>query len=409
MGKLKVVKLVLACALLAAQAAAQASTQAPTSDPERIFAHAVQLHQQGDFQGAIIEYEAFLALSPNRPDAHSNLGAALAHLGRYEDAIAEYKRALSIQGRNPGIRFNLALALYKTAHFSEAAGELAQVIAGQPDNKNAILVVADCHLRMGEFKKVIDLLTPLDVGGNADRTVAYLLGTALINDNQVEKGQVYINRILGENDSAEGHVMMGAAHLMAREYKEAIAEFQHAFELNSKLPTVHSLYARAMLGFGDRVAAIAAFKTELEIDPNDFDSNVYIGMLLKQDEKYDDALAYLKRAALVRPGDVNVLYYLGSLYVSQGKAAEASPLLEQVVKAAPDFTEAHVSLATAYYRLKRKEEGDRERAIIQKLNAQKQAAAPGAKEELGPAYRGEPASVGPKPPSPPEKQTEKKP
>jgi len=63
--------------------------------------------------------------------------------------------------------------------------------------------------------------------------------------------------------------------------------------------------------------------------------------------------------------------------------------LEAVVKQPPDFVEAHVSLATAYYRLKRREEGDSERATIQKLNAIQQAKAPGAKDELGPAYRGE--------------------
>ena len=84
-------------------------------------------------------------------------------------------------------------------------------------------------------------------------------------------------------------------------------------------------------------------------------------------------------------------------------------MLEQAVKAAPDFTEAHVSLATVYYRLKRKEDGDRERAIIQKLNAQKQAAAPGAREDLGPAYRGEPTPGAQKPPNPQDKQPEKKP
>ena len=64
-------------------------------------------------------------------------------------------------------------------------------------------------------------------------------------------------------------------------------------------------------------------------------------------------------------------------------------MFEEVVSEAPDFVEAHVSLATAYYRLKRKEDGDRQRAIIQKLNAERQARAPGAQNGLGPAYRGE--------------------
>ena len=62
-----------------------------------------------------------------------------------------------------------------------------------------------------------------------------------------------------------------------------------------------------------------------------------------------------------------------------GKIEEARMALERLTKESPQFVEAHVSLATVYYRLKRKEDGDRERAIVLKLNAEKQAAEPGAK------------------------------
>ena len=43
------------------------------------------------------------------------------------------------------------------------------------------------------------------------------------------------------------------------------------------------------------------------------------------------------------------------------------------MKEAPVFTEAHVTLATVYYRLKRKADGDRERSIVLKLNGEAQA------------------------------------
>ena len=58
------------------------------------------------------------------------------------------------------------------------------------------------------------------------------------------------------------------------------------------------------------------------------------------------------------------------------EVALAENELSAIVREAPKFTEAHVLLATAYYRLKRKEDGDRERAVVQKLNAETQAAQP---------------------------------
>ena len=54
-------------------------------------------------------------------------------------------------------------------------------------------------------------------------------------------------------------------------------------------------------------------------------------------------------------------------------------LLEAIVEEAPNLVEVHVQLATAYNRLKRTADADRERAIIDQLNAEAQAKQPGSK------------------------------
>jgi hypothetical protein len=48
---------------------------------------------------------------------------------------------------------------------------------------------------------------------------------------------------------------------------------------------------------------------------------------------------------------------------------------------APDLVDVHVQLATAYNRLKRKDDADRERAIIDRLNAEAQAKQRGGKNQ----------------------------
>ena len=75
----------------------------------------------------------------------------------------------------------------------------------------------------------------------------------------------------------------------------------------------------------------------------------------------------------VRPNDPGVRYQLASITLHEGKLEDARRDLEAIVKESPEFTEAHVTLATVYYRLNRKLDGDRERAIVQKLNAATQA------------------------------------
>ena len=97
-----------------------------------------------------------------------------------------------------------------------------------------------------------------------------------------------------------------------------------------------------------------------------------------------------------RPGEPAAAYQVGSLRLQLGQTDGAREVLERVVSAAPDFLEAHVSLALVYYRLKRKADGDRERDIVRELERKAQEQQPGARAG-GEAYRGEPRLPAPAP------------
>ena len=376
-------------ALFAGQALAQGSAAV-----DREFERATQLHQSGDLQGAVRAYTAILEKHPARIDVRSNLGAAYSALGRYEQAIEQYKRALLIDGTNPAIRFNLAMAYYKAAWFTEAASELERFVAAVPNNPqtvNAQLVLADSYVRLGEYKKVIQGLSPIADADPSNRTVAYLLGSALIGDGQLDRGQAIIDGMFRHEDSAEAHLLMGSILLLADEAQKALKEAERAIELNPKLPGVQAWHGRVLMRLGDTEKAKAAFRTELAANANEFESHLYIGMLLRHDKEIDEALSHLKRAIQLRPRDQYARYHLAAVYAAAGKPADALPFLEGVLKEHADFVEARVLLASVYYRLNRKEDGDREKALIQKSNAEQQAKQPGA-------HVGEPSPT-PKPPA----------
>jgi tetratricopeptide (TPR) repeat protein len=361
-----------------------AMAQARSMDVDRAFANATRLHEAGDLEGAVRGYQAILASHPERVDVRSNLGAAYSRLGRYEDAIEQYKLALASDSRNQTIRRNLALAYYKAALFAEAAGELERFIGSAPEGlaerKEAVLLLADCLVRLGEYKKVIDLLSPFAASDPDNRTIAYVLGSALVGDAQVQRGQVLIDRVFRGDDSAEARLLIGSILLLADDGQTAIKELERAIELNPKLPTLRAWYGRALMRMGDSEKARSAFKSELSDYPNDFDANLFMGVLLKQDRSLDEAFGYLSRAIRLRPRDSYARYHLGALYTTMGRPGEARVLIEGVVKEYPDFVEARVLLASVYYRLNRKADGDRERDIVEKLNAEQQSKQPGAQD-----------------------------
>jgi tetratricopeptide (TPR) repeat protein len=346
--------------------------------PGDLLKEAATLHRAGQLEQAIEDYRLFLEKYPDVAPVRSDLGAALAGAGRYEEAITEYKRALQLKPL-PQVRLNLALAYYKTTRLSLAVAELKKVREEMPGDLRPVLLETDCYLRLGEHKKVIELLTPVQQTNGDDLAIVYMLGTALVRDGQTAKGQILIDRILKNGDSAEARLLLGTTKLMVNDFAGALVDLQKAVELNPALPEVYAYYGVALLSTGDQAAAQEAFEHALRDDPNNFDANLRMGMLLRKDEKYDQALKYIHHALEIRPGDVGVRYQIASIEMSVGQVKEARGHLESLVAEAPNFTEAHVSLATAYYREKRKADGDRERAIVEKLNAEKQANEKGVK------------------------------
>lgn len=349
---------------------------APQDDADDL-RRAIAMHQAGDFNKAIEGYQIYLKAHPEASGVRSNLGAALAHEGRIEEAIREYGLALDSEPGNSKARLNLALAEYKIGRIRKAALNLETVHTAEPENEQVTLLLAECDLRIGGYKKTIALLDGPGMSAGNELAVAYLLGTALIRDNQIDRGQFYINRILKNGESAEARLLLGTAKMMGNDYKGAREDLARSIQLNPKLPEAHSYLGLTLLRTGDIGGAEGAFRGELANDPQNFDANLQLGGLLRQDQRYADSRPLLRRALAMRPDDFGVRYQLAAMDLEEDHAAEAQMELEKLTKEAPTFVQAHVTLATAYYRLQRKEDGDRERETIRKLNAATQAKQPG--------------------------------
>lgn len=361
------------------QAVAQAPASAPSAhDLETLFKTANDLQASGQYEAAADAYRRFLDSQPKNVEALSNLGVVLVHLGAFDEAIASYRKALEIAYRNVPIRMNLALAYYKAGRCAEALPEFETVLGSNPGQANVMLLKGDCLVQLGEYENAVALLKPLEATLGTERVFNYVYGMALLQAKHTEAGLAQIDRILKDGDAPEAHLMLGLSHRTAGDYAVARDEFKKAVDANPDLPLAHSLYGQALLSTGDREGARQAFETELKKNPVDFDANLYMGVILKEDSRLDAAEAYFDRALQLRPGDPGVRYQLATVHLGRGENEQALRLLEPLVKESPDFIEARVSLATVYYRLKRREDGDRQRAAVAELNKAAQAKQPTA-------------------------------
>ncbi len=357
-------------------------SQGQTVSPEESLRQAMQLQQSGDLEGAVRGYREFLAAHPNEAAVHSNLGVLLARLGRYDEAVSEYKKAADLDPNNAGIYLNLGLAHYKAGRIPEAAAIFAHARELAPDNSQATLLLADCYLRLGENKKVIALLTPVERQNAGDLAIAYLMGVALIRDGQVQEGQTRVGKILGNGDSAEARFLLGTQMFASGDFPAAVKQFAGAVELNPNLPDLQASYGQALLNTGDPDAAASAFQKELETDPNHFEANFYLAQIFIARQRWADAEPLVQRALTARPDSLEARLQLADLQVGQDKPDQALATLKAAEKLWPQSAAIHEKLAQTHERLYQRAAADREKKLAASLQpaSQKTAAGPTAGE-----------------------------
>jgi tetratricopeptide (TPR) repeat protein len=362
--------------ILAALTALGAQTTAHGQSSEELYKEAIAAYERGQIPQSILLYEQLVKQQPDSIPVRTNLGVALVQVGRYQEALFQYQEALKRDPGNVVVHLNLALAWYKQAEFDKAAMELENLRGEHPDNQQTLYLLADCYLRLGRNRDVVELLEPAYRINADDRVVDYALGTALIRMGEIQRGEVVIDRILKDGNTAEANLLMGEAQFAATDYKTAAATLRKALELNPNLPEAWSLYARSLLNSEDTPGAKEAFERALQGDRNDFPANLYLGAILRHDGSNAEAAPYLQRALQLRPASTEAQFQIAALHAGDGRLDAARKEFEQIERIDPDFLEVHVQLAALYSRMKLTEESRREQAIVLKLNERARGTTP---------------------------------
>ncbi|MGA7415732.1 MAG: tetratricopeptide repeat protein [Bryobacteraceae bacterium] len=349
---------------------------AQTPNPEQLFREAVEAQRRGDDATAITKYKELVKTRPDVVEVRANLGAALAHQGRFDEAIEQYSAALVRSPENIGIRFNLALAYYKKSDWAKAAEQLELLHAKQPGDPKTATLLGDSYARLRRNKETIALLMPIEASHPDDLAVKWTLGIALLQDNQPREGLKRIETVAEQGKSAEAYLLAGQTALAMSEFERAQRHADAAILLNPKLQGVYTLQGQALQYLGDHPGASVALRKALDQNPDDFDAHLTLGAIFNTDRDLDGARQHMDRAVQLRPDSALARFELAKIERAQGQMDAALKDFERVVKEEPNWLQPHIELAALYYKVKRPEDGQRERAIVDRLIAEQNQGKP---------------------------------
>jgi len=189
-----------------------------------------------------------------------------------------------------------------------------------PHNRQVSLLLANCHVQMGDYKKAVELLDPWERETPDDLTLNYLLGTALIRDNQTARGSQVIDRILRNGDSAEARLLLGPTKLNAKDFAGARGS-EKGHQIESRAAGCSVLSRTGGQGHDGYGRSEAAFRTELERNPTNYIATLQLGVVARQDRRYDEARSLFERCLNMRPRDAAIRYQLATVELGGGKSS----------------------------------------------------------------------------------------
>jgi tetratricopeptide (TPR) repeat protein len=131
--------------------------------------------------------------------------------------------------------------------------------------------------------------------------------------------------------------LLGAEYVKDQNFEPAIPLLTKAIEVNSR--SYQSLYALSMAQYNLKQLplAIESMRRAITLNPKSSNANLWLGMLLRQSDKLDEAETYLKQAdQLTSSKSPDVHWQLALMFNQLKRYKEAADELELFLKTEPD-------------------------------------------------------------------------
>jgi tetratricopeptide (TPR) repeat protein len=264
-----------------------------------------------------------------------------------------------------------AVKLAEIGHCSEALPVLRKSVETLKDRelkRIAALAGVRCAMTLHQNDAALKFLATLTREFPTDPDVLYVAVHAYSDLSTMASQEL----ARSAPDSYQAHELLAESFESQGKWEEAESEYRAILKQNPSLPGIHFRLGRALLSKPNPSPSVAndakeEFQKELQIDPNNAGAEYVLGELARQSQDWDEAVAHFSRATKLDPQFGEAFLGLGMSLLAEKRYSDAVAPLERVVKLQPGNPDAHYNLAMAYSRVGRKQEGEKEFAVHQRL------------------------------------------
>lgn len=337
----------------------------------------------GDLEAGTRSLENALSADPSSSYLSSELALVYAHRGEFEKAERELRQAMLQAPDDPQLLQQLGELAYRQRKWAEAIRIFEKLIAAHPDIEQPYLQLASCHQQLGRADQAIETVQRLLQVRPGSETGRLFLGRLYLATQQPRQGEFLFSELLKEDDQlvaarvglVEALLMQGKEVAAENELRSAIAAQPDAEVLRKQLVGIlikQKKWQEAlaeMLALDDSSAdnidnlrrmglvlmemgnwseAEQVWRRLLVLSPGQPAFRYYLGLVLEQQEMWQDALDILAQVSESDENFSDALYHRSYLAQKLNRTAEAIALMEQRIALAADRPDLYDFLAALH-------------------------------------------------------------
>lgn len=310
--------------------------KALSRDAENLEARALRarLHfAKGENDLAVTAYEKLAANYPKLPGMHYDLARAYLAVGASEKALESLGRVLSIAPEFPDAILLQAELNIRKGELSAAIVPLRKLLQLQPGQRNAQLLLAAAYRGQGNLDEALVLYREIEKTGGGNPQSTIMMGQVLLQQKKTaEAREVFLRAAALLPESAMVLEQLVNADLMEKKPQAARERVEAAIAQYPKLAGPgHLLLAKISLAQGDKVAAEAALKKSIELQPEVSTAYFLLAGLYINTNQQQKALANLQESLARNPKDATALMLTGVIQEQQKNYPAARDAYEKLV------------------------------------------------------------------------------
>jgi len=141
----------------------------------------------------------------------------------------------------------------------------------------------------------------------------------------------------------EANLKLSELYMYLKAYPKAIEYANEALRIDSRRSKAYFIKGFVYKESGDTVRALSSFTTVTELDPQNYDAYIQLGILHAAKDN-DLAIQYYSNALRIRPGSEEALYNRGLYYQGSGLLEKAEEDYKSILTKNSNYVDAYYNL-----------------------------------------------------------------